>query len=457
MRRAASNKHLTPFDLLDILAAVFGMKLALNGKDEPKDSLPDPQSFSEPAVHDWYRTVWGYSDQLVRFLLNRYSLDPEDGKTVIDPFCGTGTTLVECKKAGLKSFGIDANPACVFATKVKTNWGVNPAEIRTLSKRLVDRLRISRDDDREISRDLSYQYLLSAGMIKRGWIDPDVAKDSIRLKMAIRRLLCDAPSKELLQLAMLSQIVNGSSNVRFGPELYCGARRSGVDLYSGFAQRCERMASALETCSDRRKIESQVVLADAREVKDALASRPDRHFDAVICSPPYPAEHDYTRNQRLELVFLEAVTDLPSLRKIKQRMIRSNTKGIYKSDNDSQLVDSFRQIRRIVKKIDGRVSEKTHGFAKLYSRVVSEYFGGMARHFSSIRGVLKPGAQCAYVLGDQSSFAGVHISTAAIVGSIAETCGFRVTDIITWRGRRVSGTTRELSENILLMENRARE
>jgi len=424
------------------------------GNDVNNESVIDPQSFSDPTIHDWYRIVWGYSDQLVRFLLSRLSLDANGGKTIIDPFCGTGTTLVECKKAGISSFGVDANPACIFATRVKTNWDVDPTEVRILSRKLIERLKKPKHDERSIFADASYQYLVSAGMVDRGWIDLDVAKDAVRLKLSIRDLACPVGIKEVLQLAMLSQIVNGSSNVRFGPELYCGPRRAGADLYSGFAHRCELIAGALEKFQDRKKIEAQVVLGDSREVHEIASSQTNRFFDAVICSPPYPAEHDYTRNLRLELVFLEAVTNLVSLQNIKKRMIRSHTKGVYKSDNDSELVYSFDQIKRIVRMIDRRVSQKTHGFARLYSRVVSEYFGGMARHFASIRTVLKRNAKCAYVLGDQSSFAGVHIPTAEIVASIAESYGFSVSDIITWRGRRVSGSSRELSENILMIENR---
>jgi hypothetical protein len=34
---------------------------------------------------------------------------------VLDPFCGTGTTLVECKKKGTSSVGIEAHPMGHFA------------------------------------------------------------------------------------------------------------------------------------------------------------------------------------------------------------------------------------------------------------------------------------------------------------------------------------------------------
>lgn len=60
------------------------------------------------AAHDWYRFVLSYPPHLVRDYLERFGLGRE--QCVLDPFCGTGTTLVECKKRGVPSIGIEANP-----------------------------------------------------------------------------------------------------------------------------------------------------------------------------------------------------------------------------------------------------------------------------------------------------------------------------------------------------------
>lgn len=48
------------------------------------------------AAHDWYRFVLSYPAHLVRDYIARLEIDST--QTVLDPFCGTGTTLVECKK-----------------------------------------------------------------------------------------------------------------------------------------------------------------------------------------------------------------------------------------------------------------------------------------------------------------------------------------------------------------------
>src|SRR5713226_5602453 len=81
---------------------------------------PSPQKILNGEFHDWYRIILGYSDHLVSRLIDDFQL--KRGNAVLDPFCGTGTTLVECMKHGLNAVGIDANPSSVFAARVKTTW-----------------------------------------------------------------------------------------------------------------------------------------------------------------------------------------------------------------------------------------------------------------------------------------------------------------------------------------------
>ncbi len=70
--------------------------------------------------------------------------------------------------------------------------------------------------------------------------------------------------------------------------------------------------------------------------------------------------------------------------------------------------------------------EKILGFERLYGRVTQLYFGGMARHFSDLKSVLRPGAQLAYVVGDQASYLRVMIRTGDILAEIASHLGYEV-------------------------------
>ena len=88
-----------------------------NGRANKLDS-------QDRAFHDWYRFVLSYPPHLVRDYLEDFGLD--SSHTVLDPFCGTGTTLVESRLNGIKAVGLEANPLAHFASSVKLDWDVDP-------------------------------------------------------------------------------------------------------------------------------------------------------------------------------------------------------------------------------------------------------------------------------------------------------------------------------------------
>lgn len=89
------------------------------------------------AAHDWYRFVLSYPAHLVRNYLDRFGIDSR--QTVLDPFCGTGTTLVECKKREIPSVGIESNPMASLASRVKVDWDVDPKGLLTHAEEIANR------------------------------------------------------------------------------------------------------------------------------------------------------------------------------------------------------------------------------------------------------------------------------------------------------------------------------
>ncbi len=202
---------------------------------------------------------------------------------------------------------------------------------------------------------------------------------------------------------------------------------------------------------ERANVRAQVLKADSRESDQTLSSK---SVDAVITSPPYPNEKDYTRKTRLESVILGLIRDRRELRSLKQDLIRSNTRGVYKSDTDDREVAQHPAIQEIATAIERRRIElgKTSGFERLYPRVTQLYFGGMAKHLASLRPVLRPGARLAYVVGDQASYLRVMIRTGQILADLAQSLDYRVVDIDLFRTRPSTVTGEQLREEVVLLE-----
>ncbi len=150
-------------------------------------------------------------------------------------------------------------------------------------------------------------------------------------------------------------------------------------------------------------------LGDSRQIMSSQLGC--EAIDAVITSPPYPNEKDYTRTTRLESVLLGLINTKEELRRVKATLIRSNTRSVYKSDEDHKWVAYHPEIQRIADAIESRRIElgKTSGFERMYARLTKLYFGEMFRHLDELRKVLRPGASLAYVVGDQASYLRVMI------------------------------------------------
>ena len=210
------------------------------------------------------------------------------------------------------------------------------------------------------------------------------------------------------------------------------------------------MCDDLRDLRDAADTEAVVHEADSREVAQVLAPN---SVDAVITSPPYPNEKDYTRTTRLESVLFGFIRSKSELQALKRRLVRSNTRGVYKADRDDELVAGHVEIQRIASAIEARriELEKTSGFERLYARVTKLYFGGMARHLTELRKVLRPGAQLAYVVGDQASYLRIMIRTGELLADIATSLGYEVTGIELFRTRLATATREQLREEVVLL------
>ena len=142
------------------------------------------------------------------------------------------------------------------------------------------------------------------------------------------------------------------------------------------------------------------------------------------------------------------------LRSAKETFLRSNTRNIYKGDNDEDWIKSFKQVTDLADKIESRRLElgKTSGFERLYHKVVRNYFGGIARHLIELKSILNTGAQLAYVVGDQASYFRIPIRTGKIIAEIAVDIGYELVGIDLFRTRFSTITKEQLREEVVLLK-----
>lgn len=412
------------------------------------------------GVHDWYRVIQSFPPHLVRSYIERFGID--GSQVVLDPFCGAGTTLVECKKTGIPSVGMDSHPMACFASSVKVDWSVSSDQVLDYAQQVAESFNAAMEDTDQITESRRLNDLKSpdalSGLLgfeeSKLLIKNSISPVPVQKTLALLREIDgngDAKLRRFGRLALAGALVSGVSNLKFGPEVGVGRIKADAPVLENWGQRVQRIAGDLRFVRESSDVPARVIKFDARRLDQCLDPN---SVDAVITSPPYPNEKDYTRTTRLETVILGLITNRRELREVKENLLRSNTRGVYKNDTDDQPVADFRSITSIADAIERRRIElgKTSGFERLYSRVTRLYFGGMLRHLSSLRPVLRPGAKLAYVVGDQASFLRVMIPTGQIMADIAESLGYRVIGIDLFRTRFSTVTGQHLREEVVVME-----
>lgn len=409
----------------------------------------------DTAAHDWYRFVLSFPPHLVREYVDRLGVN--DHEVILDPFCGTGTTLVECKKLGIPSVGIEALPSSAFVAATKVDWSVDPnaliARADMVSQRALKILDAQGISDETTNDEFDPAELRqlppdAAKLIFKNAISPLPLHKTLVLVEELKRHQSDSYTDHEM-LALASAIVGDISNLKFGPEVGVGKIKQDASVVSAWLRRLTKIANDLSELSDYDTV-SEIYCGDAREIDQIL--KPNS-VDAVITSPPYPNEKDYTRTVRIESVILGFFEDRTDLRATKQHLLRSNSRTVYKADTDHEWIPPESPVHELSERIEARRIElgKTSGFEKQYSRVVRLYFGGMAKHLHGLSNVLKPGARLAYVVGDQASFFRIMIRTGQLLAQIAEDIGYTVEGIDLFRTRLATATREHLREEVLLL------
>ena len=220
--------------------------------------------------------------ELPKTLLN--ILAPPVGTAVLDPFCGSGTTLVECQQLGLCSVGVDLNPIACLITKVKTS--PLPSGLKEVAKQAAFRAKYVRHAlVRQIPR-LDH------------WFNKDVQNALAALSNEISAT--PPAHQDALRLALSSIIVrvsNQESDTRYAA-VNKGSKAD--DVFKAFLRATENIHGAL---TDRvyPLAPATAIEADTLELDPASIGL---EIGLVITSPPYPNAYEYWLYHKYRMYWL---------------------------------------------------------------------------------------------------------------------------------------------------------
>ncbi len=404
------------------------------------DLRPDFEPNLRLPRHRWFRFKEGFSSSLVRSLLFEAQRQPG---LVLDPFCGSGTTLLEASRWAWTAHGVEVNPFMAFVAQLKTEPHFQAWRLRDIAQGVV----AERPSEIlwRIPRDTT---LVERTGLKKWFFNRPV----VQLYERYRAILGDTRRgrhKRLVLLclvAAMSHVANARRDgkcwrYRKGWRLrnYCGA-----DLEAAFLREIEK---CIEDVEGRPPLPGTVVVSrgDARQI-GGLSDLPEGLFDALITSPPYLNSFDYTDIYRPELLLLGFGRTSADLRELRFETLRSHVQVDWPEPRQSEI--------ELVRKYARKVTRSASWDRKRLGRMVNAYFVDLEDTIAQCIPRVRPRGLFAFVIA-RSAYGGVVIPVDEILCEILVRAGLSVEGRVTLRetlgnGNHQRQSNRKLAEVLIV-------
>lgn len=389
-------------------------------------------------LHDWFPYLEGYSPDFVNKLLETYS---PNARTVLDPFCGSGTSAMVAARSGRTGWYTEVNPACrhiieakAFALRLNEADKLNAFERLTeLASSLSDELRQHRPD-----RKLRGSFLSAFG--ERPFFS-DVSFDAVLRS----RTMADKLSENELtvgrffEVAILRSLVEGSLMLRRGDLRFkseAELRKPSVSFTA--ALKASILIIASDLC-DVETVEGSIECVGSN-AKD-LNALDDFSVDTIITSPPYLNGTNYFRNTKIELWFLRKLTSKKDLRQFRDEAITAGINDVTRSKSERIEGEwAPTNLRELVQDLDENCYDKR------IALMVESYFREMHLVVKEWARVISKNGTVSVDLGD-SCYSGIWVPTHDILKLLMEQEGFGRVDEVVLRERQ-SRDGRKLTQTV---------
>lgn len=453
---------------------VFTHRASLNGDWQVRTwqafiengDLPGTRKEPKYVTHALHPYKGKFYPQLAKALFNLAALRPES--LVVDPFCGSGTVLLEAKLNGLRAMGFDINPLAVEIAQAK-------CEVLDEDPVVVDRLlgglsnNISRLAEQGAGAGIDV-FSADTHAELRAWFPSKVISKLAACVQEVSEL--PAPKVRKLARVVMSSVVR---DVSFQDPQDLRIRRRKVPIadapvYEDFLSRIADTRSRLRAFAailDRSPWRMQPAIAvhiDSRQLNSVRSELEPLGglADAIVTSPPYATALPYVDTYRLNMLVVLGLTAeqrqgietntvgtreiRPADRRRTEEVIATTSAREYGSDS----ADRF--VRRLL--AENRPEDV--GFRRLnMASLVHRYFLDMRAALASMDRILRPCGAAFLVVGDNQTTTGagpVAVPTTKVIGEMAKGIGWRLEDAlpITVTPENLRHTKNSISRNTVL-------
>jgi DNA modification methylase len=403
-------------------------------------------------VHRWVPWIAGFSAGFVQDVIAAYL--PKGNRrrhTILDPFSGVGTTLVEALKAGHSAIGYEINPFAALVTRAKIHCiEVHPADLRAE----VDAFRYSMqrfeaEIDERWRADHEADFLATHPELQlirppdfRSRIPFFAAPVEAKFLYALARsqVLLE-PDRTLFRAALGATMVS-FSNYSYEPSLASrpGSGKALIDNASVAAAVCRKLEEMLTDIEWARQTYGYSWLQSDREVIEGSyfeSTLPAGSVSLAITSPPYMNNYHYVRNTRPQLYWLGMVTDGGS-----RHLEEASYGKFWQTVRQGPRIGlEFRssELEKILEELSSKTPEKGAYGGAGWANYVATYLNDTNRFLATLRRQLRPGAAAVIVVGN-SIIQGIEFKVDQLMASLGVMHGFKAEAIHIVRTKRTGNS-----------------
>ncbi|MFM2062695.1 MAG: hypothetical protein RLZZ507_2365 [Cyanobacteriota bacterium] len=383
-------------------------------------------------VHRWFRFSAGFSAQWVENIITQAK---EQGEvTVLDPFAGSGTTLIASEKLGVECLGIEAHPFVVRIARAKLLYKTDADTYIENIKKVMEYAANLQPNIDEYPKLIHDCFSISS------------LESLDKLRQACENTSDNSHQSQLVWLTLVA-ILRHVSHAGTAPWQYILPNRkkqSPLEPISAFQLMAENIATDMRIAKETVTSSAKLIQSDARTCQGI----PDNFANLVITSPPYANNYDYADATRLEMSFMKEIQGWGDLQNtVRKYLIRSCSQQVTsKNVNLNEILSSpeLEPIRNNIIAIFQELSQERHlhGGKKNYHLMIACYFFDMAKVWIALRRVCKSPSKVCFVIGDSAPY-GIYVPVIEWMGLLAKAAGFESYEFDKIRDRNVKWKNRK--------------
>ncbi|MNC19818.1 hypothetical protein D3C75_677570 [compost metagenome] len=328
----------------------------------------DTQHFD---VHNWYRFKEGFSPNLLKEVLGFFGLEKDI--RLLDPFCGSGTTILSSMLLDKNyqfdsATGVEVNPFIHFVASTKVKYGNLNI---TASVDFLNNLK-----NIEINEYLTEINIPELSTIPKAF-SYNTLSQIINLRALIEDTFFGSYEEDFFKLALAAIIEQVSCMKKSGRALKIIRKVAEYDVKQIFIQKANQM---IKECELLKSTLSEGLMPNIinTDIRNLNSDKEKDYFNLVVFSPPYLNHFDYTEVYKLELWMLGFVSSKKEFRDLRYKTFRSHPSvkfeetDIYKSHNSENIKNLIHYLESLEEKepfyttIIGYIDDMYKTLKKLY-------------------------------------------------------------------------------------------